>query len=196
MRPMVIDGRRSGGTRGRSVGRRGPRRGFTIIEAALTTVIVGVGVLAIISVQGGLHTKNLWSTHASIAMRLGNEIREMTLVLPRHDPVTDDAFWGTEADELTVALFDDVDDFDGDGTGLVFSAADQNGPINASRDIIPDMAGWSQIVTVERANPFDLREAPADVGPYVLMVDVEVQYVPSEGAEPIRMTNVTWLVPN
>ena len=74
------------------------QRGFTLIETALATVIVGVGVLAMVSAQMAFHQKNAWSTHASIATHLGNEIREMTWNLPRHDPVTGDAFWGPEGD--------------------------------------------------------------------------------------------------
>ena len=52
------------------------RAGFTLIETALTTIIVGVGVLAIVAAQSAFHQKNDWSSHASIAMHLGNEIRE------------------------------------------------------------------------------------------------------------------------
>ena len=54
------------------------RTGFTLIETALATIIVGVGVLAMVSAQAAFHQKNAWSTHASIATHLGNEIREMT----------------------------------------------------------------------------------------------------------------------
>ena len=43
------------------------RRGFTLIESALATVIIGVGVLAMVTAQQALHRKNEWSTHASIA---------------------------------------------------------------------------------------------------------------------------------
>ena len=62
------------------------RAGFTLIETALATIIVGVGVLAIVGAQQAFHKQNHWSTHASIARQLGNEIREMTLNMPRHDP--------------------------------------------------------------------------------------------------------------
>src|SRR5690349_8565649 len=57
-----------------------PRRrtGFTLIETALATIIVGVGVLSIVSAQQAFHVENTWATNASIATRLGNEIREMT----------------------------------------------------------------------------------------------------------------------
>src|SRR5205085_1701817 len=69
------------------------RRGFTLIETALATIIVGVGVIALVEAQQAFHVQNSWSSNASIATRLGNEIREMTLNLPQHDPVTGTAFW-------------------------------------------------------------------------------------------------------
>ena len=72
----------------------GRPRAFTLLETALATIIVGVGVLSIVAAQQAFHIQNAWSTHASIATALGNEIREMTLNLPRHDPVTGQAFWG------------------------------------------------------------------------------------------------------
>src|SRR5690606_37310641 len=75
---------------------RTARLGFTLIETALATIIVGVGVLAIVAAQQAFHKQNAWSTHAAIATYLGNEIREMTLNLPRHDPVTGSAIWGPE----------------------------------------------------------------------------------------------------
>jgi prepilin-type N-terminal cleavage/methylation domain-containing protein len=115
------------------------RRGFTLIETALATVIVGTGVVAIVAAQQAFFRQNEWSTHASTAQRLGNEIREFTLHLPRHDPVTGQAFWGPESSELDVLDFDDLDDFDGeDGEGTVFSAALGSGPISALGDVFPD----------------------------------------------------------
>src|SRR5262245_45369726 len=121
--------------------------GFTLIETALATIIVGVGVLSMVAAQQAFHKQNSLSDNASIATRLGNEIREMTLNRPRHDPVTGAAFWGPEDNETWVGDFDDLDDFDGDGGGLIFSAALGNGPINARRQVIPNMPGWAQIVT-------------------------------------------------
>jgi len=36
-------------------------KGFTLMEAALTTVIVGVGVLSIVEAQQAYHQKNDWA---------------------------------------------------------------------------------------------------------------------------------------
>src|SRR5205085_2463013 len=68
--------------------RQAGARGFTLIETALATVIIGVGVLALLEAQQAFMKSNDWSTQAATATYLANEIREMTRKLPRHDPVT------------------------------------------------------------------------------------------------------------
>jgi prepilin-type N-terminal cleavage/methylation domain-containing protein len=176
--------------------RRLYKRGFTLIESALATVIVGTGVLAIVSAQQAFHKQNSWSTHATSGARLGNEIREMTLNLPRHDPVTADAFWGPEENETELALFDDLDDFDGAGDGLIFSAELGNGPVNARREVISNMPGWSQIVTVENVNPNDITNPEDDNATNVLKVVVIVTYQAPMDDEPVEVTRVSWISPN
>jgi prepilin-type N-terminal cleavage/methylation domain-containing protein len=172
------------------------RRGFTLIETALATVIVGVGVLAMVAAQQGFHKQNGWSTHASIAMRLGNEIREMTLNLPRNDPVTGSTFWGAETNETWVGAFDDLDDFDGDGDGLIFSAALGNGPINARREVIANMNGWAQEVYVYNVDPFDITSIQGDNTTTMMVVEVVVTYQAPTETSPREMTRVSWVAPN
>jgi prepilin-type N-terminal cleavage/methylation domain-containing protein len=172
------------------------RSGFTLIETALATVIVGVGVLAIVTAQQGFHKQNNWSTHASTAQRLGNEIREMTLNLPRNDPVTGPAFWGAEANETWVGAFDDLDDFDGDGNGLIFSAELGNGPLNAQREVIPNMQGWAQEIYVYNVDPFNITSVETNNSTEMLMVDVVVTYQAPGAENPTEMTRVSWITPN
>ena len=171
-------------------------RGFTLIETALATIIVGVGVLSMVAAQQAFHKQNMWSSNASIATRLGNEIREMTLNLPRNDPVTGGAFWGPEDNETWVGAFDDLDDFDGDGEGLIFSAALGNGPINARREIIPNMTGWAQIVTVHNVDPTDINVDKPDGSTTMIRMDVVVTYQGPTDQNPIEMTRVSWISPN
>jgi hypothetical protein len=176
--------------------RAGPRRrlgGFTLIETALATVIVGVGVLALVAAQQAFHAQNGWSTHASTALRLGNEIREMTLNLPQHDPVTDLEFWGAEPGEASFQDdFDDLDDFD----NFSFSALDSNGPINAQREIIPNMEGWGQVIDVFNVNPQDIAGDPIGNGASdMMMVRVTVTFLGPGDLEPVPVTTVSWLAP-
>lgn len=175
--------------------RRHARRGFTLIEAALATVIIGTGVLAIISAQQVLLAKNEWSSMTSTATWLGNEIREMTLNLPRHDPVTGTAYWGPEEDEILLGDYDDIDDFDGFGDGLVFSASLNNGPINSARRIITDMDGWEQIVTVTNVDQFDILTPMDDATTEMVRVEVLIRFQGAQDSQPIDMTRIRWIAP-
>ena len=178
--------------------RRNTRRrvGFTLIETAMASVIIGTGVLAIISAQEVLLKKNDWSSMTTTATLLGNEIREMTLNLPRHDPVTGTTFWGPESDEMTLEDFDDVDDFDGPGEGIVFSSALGNGPINAARGVITDMDGWEQIVRVMSVDSFDITTPMEDAETDMVRVEVLVRYQGPSDDQPMDMTTITWIAPN
>jgi hypothetical protein len=166
------------------------------VETALATVIVGTGVLAIVSAQQVLLEKNEWSSMTSTATWLGNEIREMTLNLPRHDPVTHTEFWGPEEDELSIEDYDDVDDFDGSGEGLIFSAQLGNGPINAARAVISDMDGWEQIVVVRSIDAFDIVTPLDDAETDMVRVEVIVRYQGNNDDTPTEMTRISWIAPN
>jgi len=138
-----------------SRGRAG-QGGFTLIETSMATVIIGVGVLAMVDAQSAFIVSNQWSSHAASATFLANEIREFTRNLPKHDPVNgitlvDDGSgsmvvsgWGVNPGEVTVDDFDDIDDFD----GVTFSyigtpGLDDNdlpGPINSFGEVIPALS--------------------------------------------------------
>ncbi len=155
--------------------------GFTLIETALTLVILGVGVLAMVEAQAAFIQSNLWSSHAASGNFLAQEIRELTRTLPKHDPVrglnVDDGYiFGPEDGEVVVDDIDDLDDLDGMRFG--FGGA-MPGPINALGDIIPEidldgsievdeagdpvpMIGWAQEIIVEKVEPFDTSYTRAD----------------------------------
>ncbi len=159
------------------------RRGFTLIEASLTMIIIGVGVIAMVEAQQAFLVSNAWSSQSATGSFLANEIREMTRFMPRHDPVTglslgDEGLsgWGPETGEVVIWDYDDLDDFD----GLILTwngtpgrgDGDLPGPISAFGDVIPQMdadgnvvtddegnelamEGWSQRITVEKVEPYD-----------------------------------------
>jgi len=181
--------------------RRGShRQGFTLIETALAIVIIGTGVLSILSAQAAFHKQNDWSTHTSSATLLANEIREMMTRVPLYDPVTGNSFWGPESNEATLADFDDLDDFDGAfGEGVVFSASDGTGPVNAMREVIPGMTGWSQIVKVFNVDPTDISAAGdpnLDGTTNMIRVEVTVTYQGANDPEPVEVTTVSWVTGN
>lgn len=191
--------RRSRPNTARHVG-RSRRAGFTLIEAALTTVIVGTGVLSIVAAQQAYHMKNGWAQRTGTAQLLANELRELTLTLPLHDPITGLSNMGPETDEHGIADYDDVDDFAGPvdasgyGAGLTF-----NPPINALRQNVPDMDNWSQVITVESVRPDNISTTTTQpLGTTSMMrVIVKVQYkepgTPDSEA-PKTVTSLTWVV--
>ena len=166
-------------------------RGFTLIEAALATVIVGTGVLAIMFAQQTFHRQNDWAERSATAMRLAGEIREMTINLPRHDPVTGAEVWGPEPNESLLEDWDDVDDFQ----NAVFSADLGNGPVSALRDVLPQFPGWSQRVEVANVDPFDISTVLPNGEGSMLRVRVGVFYQGPMDTEPLEITNLTWIQP-
>lgn len=191
----------------KSPNRQIPRRsrGFTLIEAALTMVIVGTGVLAMVSAQQAYHIKNDWAQRTGTAQMLANEIRELTIVMPHHDPISGTDTLGVESNEIVgssadpevdVVNYDDLDDFAGTissgvGTGVTFSP-----PINGLRLPVDDLDRWSQIVRVENVFPENLGSAiPQAIGSTDMMrVTVTVTYQSPQMATAEEVTTMTWVV--
>lgn len=192
-----------------STPRQRPRRcrGFTLIEAALTTVIVGTGVLAIVAAQQAYHQKNDWAQRTGTAMLLANEIRELTLTMNHHDPITAAANLGPETNETksdgsggTVAdptKFDDLDDFAGTGSSNNWTGTTINPPINALRQEIADMGNWTQVVDVENVFPDYISATTAQpLGTTDMMrVTVTVLYQDANDQAPETITQLSWIVP-
>lgn len=169
--------------------RRPPSRGFTLIETALAIVIVATAMLAMVGAHGAFHVQNHWAGKAAQAARLGGEIRERTFTYPVSDPVTGTFMWGPENGEVSVTDWDDVDDFD----GLNASFWAGTGPIDASGQVIPGMAGWQQQVAVECVDPADLGTALPDGTSPVVRVSVDVFWQDTATSTPELVTTVTWI---
>jgi hypothetical protein len=182
--------------------------GFTLIEAALTTVIISTGVLAILAAQQAFHKKSDWAQRTGTGLLLANELRELTIYLPKHDPTTGTETLGKEPNELTIADFDDIDDFAGTvdlntliGTGLEFRP-----PINALRLEIEDMEKWSQRVDVVNVLPDNISSTfTQPIGTTELMrVTVSVFYHPTQNnpvageakieLDPVLVTSLSWVI--
>ncbi|MEM1445269.1 MAG: hypothetical protein AAGF84_04385 [Planctomycetota bacterium] len=176
------------------------RSGFTLIEAALTTVIVGTGVLALVGAQQAYTVKNDYAVRANLGQMLANEIRELTANKPHHDPITGNAFLGPEPGELAIEDYDDLDDFAGTvtsglGTGLVF-----NPPINAAGITLDDLDRWTQEVRVynvweDYLSQPDTTAALIPLGTTdVMRVTVTMLYRENDGTD-TPITTMTWAVP-
>jgi hypothetical protein len=119
---------------------RGSQRGtgFTLIEAALVTCIIGIGVLAMLQLLAAGTASNSAGAEMTTALNLAKGIREMCTGLAFADD-NQPTHWGSEAGE-TIATYDDLDDLD----GKIF-----NPPIDALKITLPDYAAWEQRVTVQ-----------------------------------------------
>lgn len=174
--------------------------GFTLIEAALTVVIISTGVLAIMSAQQAFHKKNDWAQRSGTALLLANELRELTKTLPKHDPFTNTETLGPEPNENGVADFDDVDDFAGVVTAGVGAGTTFNPPINALRQEIPDMERWTQQVTVANVLQDNISSTfTQPIGTTDLMrVTVTVLYESptdtNQGHGPSPVTTLSWII--
>lgn len=167
------------------------RRGFTLIESALATVIIGTGVLAMVAAQQTFHRQNEWAQRSANAMRLAGEIRELTLNMPPHDPVTGIEFWGPEPNEILVDDWDDIDDFD----AAVFSFDLGNGPITAMRSPFEAMPGWAQRIFVSNVDPFDIGVTVPQGTSEMIRVEVIVEYQGPTDLEPAEITRLVWIQP-
>jgi len=70
----------------RAAGRR--RTGFTLVEAAMVTVIIGVGVMAMLTLLAAGTAANEDATQLTEAINLANNIHEITMGMPYYDPQT------------------------------------------------------------------------------------------------------------
>ncbi|MEY3142286.1 MAG: hypothetical protein RLY21_779 [Planctomycetota bacterium] len=166
-------------------------RGFTLIEAAVATMIVGSGIVAVMAAHRAFHAQNAWAAEAATAQQLGAEMRELMLGLPQRDPVTNDDLWGSEPDESGVGDLDDLDDFD----DAVFDSADGTGPLNALREPIADMDGWRQRVFVENIDPFELTRTVDDGTSDLMRITVVIERRTAADEEPREFTRVSWIAP-
>ena len=180
--------------------RRQRRRagGFTLIEASLTTIIIGTGVLAILAAQQAYHMKNNWATRTSTGMLLANELRERTLSMPLHDPITGDATLGPEVDETVPLAYDDLDDFAGTVTAGIGAGQTFNPPINALGLQLTDLSAWTQTIKVEKvpsdqvdtAFPIRLDTGVSDM----FRVTVSVLYRDPQSGADEAVTELSWIV--
>jgi type II secretory pathway pseudopilin PulG len=122
------------------------RRGFTLLEATLTTVIIGVGVVASLAMFQACARANAAGANMTSALLLADNAQELLARYPFDDPQTGHDHFGPEPDE-PAAAFDDLDDFD----GLTFSP-----PVDGARRPIRELAHYRQLITINPVLPSSL----------------------------------------
>lgn len=130
----------------RTTSRERRPKGFTLIETALATLIVGLGIAATMQLFASCTVENKSAGRLSVAMLMASNIREAMGGLSFRDPGTVGAVFGPESGE-SLATWEDVDDFD----GSTFSP-----PIDSLREQIPEQGQYSQVVSVWPVDPNQL----------------------------------------
>ena len=138
-------------------------KGFSLIEVLIAVVLIGLAITALLTASGSFTITNGAGVDLSTAEFLVEQIRELTALLPVTDPQTGIATFGAE--EAGLALYDDLDDFD----GKIFSP-----PIDAGRNVLNDFAAFSQRVVVENVNPANFEQVVIDHGSSFVRVTVKV----------------------
>jgi len=133
------------------------QKGFSFVEILISIILVGLSITALVVASNSFTMANGAGADLSTAEFLIEQIRELTTLLPVADPMT--TVWnslGTEAGESTVAVYDDVDDFDG------FDSTSLGAPIDANRNTLAELAAFSQVVTVVKVDQADFDQVVAD----------------------------------
>ena len=126
-------------------------KGFSLIEAMIAVVLVGLSVTALVVASQSFTQANSFGADLSTAEFLIEQVRELTVLLPVVDPETVTATFGPEETGLTA--YDDVDDFD----SATFSP-----PISANRVALTDLGGYTQQMTVQNLSPTNFDMVVAD----------------------------------
>lgn len=160
------------------------------MEASLTTIIVGTGVLSMIGLFTHCTTQNRHAARITTGMMLVHNIQECTANLSFFDPQTAGDTFGAEIGE-TLQSYDDVDDFD----GLSFSP-----PIDALREPCDELDRYTQTVSVVPvygngldSNTGAVLTIPKTAYTGAVRVRVLITYRASESAIPEVVTEQSWI---
>jgi prepilin-type N-terminal cleavage/methylation domain-containing protein len=158
------------------------RSGFTLIETAIATVIIGLGVTALLVAVGSGTRVNNAGRKLTQATFLAQELREWTLRLPFSDQDSGDANNPPGPDGTSPQTF--VDDLD-DLMGVTYSP-----PRSGQGSAITDMTHWSETIELTWRDPDDLQTVVADGASNMVYVQVSISHKDREILE------TGWLIIN
>jgi len=142
------------------------KSGFTLVEALMSTAIVGIALAALMVANVSHSQANAYGVETSTAEFLIEEIRSLTMPLDLTDPNSGMDVFGAEAGEGSVSAYDDLDDFD----GVTF-----NPPVDVGGNDLINFSEYSQVVTVENVDSGDLTNVVSDHGSAIVRVTVSIE---------------------
>ena len=139
--------------------------GFSLLEVLIAIILVGIAIASLLAANSTFTKTNAAGTELSTAEFLLEQIKELTVMLPVVDPNLGMLTFGQEADEIILADYDDLDDFDG---------ASFSPPISADRATLNNFAAFSQQVTVENINAANFEQVVTNHSSSFVRVNVKV----------------------
>lgn len=164
---------------------RGPRPpsargGFTLVEVAVATAIVGLAMAALMVAAGSATRINDAGRKITQAVFLAQEFREWTVALPFSDPDPADADNPPGPDGSDPQTF--VDDLD-DLMDVTFCP-----PRDGQGYALTELPDWSQTVTLTWRDPADLGSVVSPGSSDIILVQLSLAH----NGEPVMTTQ--WLV--
>lgn len=150
--------------------RRGTRRrGFSLIEVAISSLLVGTILAAAMSTTGAVLRFRSSTSDLARATLLATSLLAEIQQKPYFDPNQTPGF-GRESGEAARSQFDDVDDYD---------AWTESPPKNQAGVDLSGLTGWSRSVTVARAQrAAPMQTAASDEGLKRITIVVSKNGVP------------------
>lgn len=146
---------------------RRPSRAFTMIEASISTVIVGLMLVAALNAMGVANLMQFRIVDRANARLLAQSLMAEILPLDYADPVYGPDSFGRNATEGATgdrSFFDDVDDYAG---------WKEDPPVEKNGTAIPWASGLRRVTTVDWVDPNDL-DKPVRTNSGVKRIIVEV----------------------
>jgi hypothetical protein len=176
------------------------------METALTTIIVGLAITALIKLVLTTTQQDAMSQRSTAGSLLAENVREMMAGLPFADPGTGTTTFGRETGETALSQYNDVDDFNGfDSTTRTDIAAGQPvGVIDAARRVILDpvtgqipaeWANYRQQIAVEPVDPTNFNTVlPTSVtNRSVVRITATVSYRAGSAASWQSVATLRWI---
>jgi hypothetical protein len=170
----------------------GARRGFTLAEAALATVIVGLGIASMMELFAACTNQNQSANQQTTAMLLASNVQETMAGMPMVDPIRGSLSFGPQAGE-TLDQYNNAEDFDGSRF---------NPPIDATRKPIPQLSQYTQLVSVMPVLPTQMNVNTNETSPTIFQstytgavrVRVRILYQRVPGAPTAEVYRADWIV--